>query len=353
MDLSLIDHSQLKYWSHTDLSYIKHDDALREFYKYDPVKSSFPEISKARKEFQTDRILLTRVIKKQYAELEISLPVNEEVFLNQNTFTITTAHQPALLTGPLFHIYKIASIIHLANDLMAGNTDFKIIPVFVVNSEDHDWAEVNHLHLFGKKIEWERTSKGPSGRLSTEGLDKLAEIIYNLFSNAPHLNEIKELLSSCLQKAGNYSQFHRLLLHHIFGQHGLVILDMDDIDLKRAFIPVMEKEITEQFSFKPVSETQASLEKAGFKPQAFCRPINLFYMTDTIRERIEPTEKGIVKVESKTLQSLDEIVNELHSHPDRFSPNVILRPIYEEFILPNLAYIGGGGEIAYWLERKS
>ncbi|MEO6132995.1 MAG: bacillithiol biosynthesis BshC, partial [Saprospiraceae bacterium] len=127
----------------------------------------------------------------------------------------------------------------------------------------------------------------------------------------------------------------------------------DDIDLKRAFIPVMEKEITEQFSFKPVSETQASLEKAGFKPQAFCRPINLFYMTDTIRERIEPTEKGIVKVESKTLQSIDEIVNELHSHPDRFSPNVILRPIYEEYILPNLAYIGGGGEIAYWLERKS
>lgn len=352
MDVSRIDYTLLKYWNHTDLAYITQDKSLREYYKYDPLKSSIPDVIKNRKSKSTDRKLLASVLKKQYSELGLSLPIAEEVILDENTFTVTTAHQPSLFTGPLFHIYKISSAIHLARDL-TSSTGSTVIPFFVINAEDHDWAEVNHFYLFGRKYEWERQSTGPSGRLPVEGLDTLIQTISELFSNAPYIAEIKKLLLDCFQKATNYSQFHRLLLHGIFGKHGLIILDMDDVDLKRAFIPIMEKEIREQFSYKPVSETQGQLEKAGFKPQAFCRDINLFYMTDEIRERIEPNEGGVIRVESKIKSSVDEIINELHEHPERFSPNVILRPLYEEFILPNLAYIGGGGEIAYWLERKS
>src|SRR6185436_12759892 len=92
----------------------------------------------------------------------------------------------------------------------------------------------------------------------------------------------------------------------------------------------------------------------GFKAQAYCRPINLFYMEEGVRERIEPLgDGGYIRVDSKISYTQEEIIAELHSHPERFSPNVILRPLYQEFILPNLAYIGGGGELAYWLERKT
>ncbi len=353
MNASHIDYPLLKYWNHTDLAYITQDKSLREFYSYDPIESSIPDVIKARKSFATDRKRLANVLKKQYAELGLSLPIDENVILDENTFTVTTAHQPTLFTGPLFHIYKIASAIHLSRELTSSISGSTVLPFFVINGEDHDWAEVNHFYLFGRKYEWERQSTGPSGRLPVQGLDVLIQTVGEIFSNAPHLEEIKQLLSDCFQKAKNYSQFHRLLLHGLFSQHGLVILDMDDMDLKKAFIPIMEKEIKEQFSYKPVSETQSALEKVGFKSQAFCRPINLFYMTDDIRERIEPHEEGIIRVETKIKYSVDEILNELHAHPNRFSPNVILRPVYEEFILPNLAYIGGGGEIAYWLERKS
>ncbi|MFZ1676802.1 MAG: bacillithiol biosynthesis cysteine-adding enzyme BshC [Saprospiraceae bacterium] len=352
MNVSRIDYALLKYLNHTDLAYITQDKSLREFYKYDPLKSSLPDVVNHRKAKATDRKLLASVLKKQYAEMGLSLPISEVVILDENTFTITTAHQPSLFTGPLFHIFKIASAIHVAKDL-TSSTGSTIIPIFVINAEDHDWAEVNHFYLFGRKYEWERQSTGPSGRLPVAGLETLIQTIGELFSNAPFLSEIKTLLLDCFQKAVNYSQFHRLLLHGLFGRHGLIILDMDDVELKRAFIPIMEKEIKEQFSYKPVSETQSALEKAGFKPQAFCRAINLFYMTDEVRERIEPHEGGVIRVESKIKSSIDEIISELHAHPDHFSPNVILRPLYEEFILPNLAYIGGGGEIAYWLERKS
>jgi len=129
---------------------------------------------------------------------------------------------------------------------------------------------------------------------------------------------------------------------------------MDDADLKRSFIPVLEKELTEQFSMRYVPATQAALEQAGFKAQAYCRSVNLFYMEEGIRERIEPIpEGGFIRVDLKISYSLEELLTELHSHPERFSPNVILRPLYQESILPNLAYIGGGGELAYWLERKT
>ncbi len=353
MNVFHIDYSQLSYWNHTDLAYIEHNVALAEFYKYEPVKTSIPDVISARKEFATNRNLLLNVLKKQYAEIGLELPVKDEVILDENTFTITSAHQPTLFTGPLFHIYKIASTIHLAKDLTSSWSGNTFIPVFLIGSEDHDWAEVNHFYLFGRKYEWNREASGPCGRLSIKGLDILIQSICDLFANSLHVNEIKQILNDSLQKASNYSQFHQLLLHALFGRFGLVLLNLDDIELKRAFIPLMEKEIREQFSFTHVSATQSALEKAGFKAQAFCRPVNLFYMTDQLRERLDPHEGGLIRVERKIKYTIEEILAELHSHPDRFSPNVILRPLYEEFILPNVAYVGGGGELAYWLERKS
>ena len=353
MKVLKVDYTQLSYWSQTDLAYIRQDEALMHFAAYVPEKARIPEVIRNNSGHKVDRSLLLNVLKKQYAQLGLSLPIPDPIFLNENTFTVTTAHQPTLLTGPLFHIYKIASTIHLAKELSENKDGHTYIPFFIMNAEDHDWPEVNHLYLFGRKYEWDRKSTGPSGRLSLEGLDSFIKTITDLFANAKHGEEIKNLLEDCLSGASHYGEFHRLLLHRLFGQYGLVILDMDDADLKRAFIPVMEKEIREQFSLEPVSATQSTLEKSGFKAQAFCRPINLFYMTDELRERLDPHEGGVIRVESKIKYSLDEIVAELHAHPERFSPNVILRPLYEEYILPNLAYIGGGGEIAYWLERKT
>ncbi len=306
-----------------------------------------------RKNFPVDRQLLPVYIKKQYAQLGIELPVDPAVLLDDNTFTITTAHQPNLLTGPLYHIYKIASTINITRQLNETISGHHFIPVFIIGGEDHDWPEVNHFHLFGRKYQWDRTASGPCGRLSLEGLDSVIETVTTLFEHTPHGADIREKLNTCLSRAENYGQFHQLLVHSLFSAHGLVILNMDDPELKRAFIPLMEKEIKEQFSLPHVSSTQNALERVGFKVQAYCRPVNLFYMTPGLRERIDPEANGFIRVDSGIKYSLDEIIEELHQYPERFSPNVIMRPLYEETILPNLAYIGGGGEIAYWLERKS
>lgn len=353
MNVFYEDYSTMGQFSQTDLAYILHDKRLEEFYAYEPSKNTIPEAVTNRIKSPVDRNLLLRVLKRQYAELKLSLPFEESILLKENTFTITTSHQPTLFTGPLFHIYKIASVINLANDLNSSYPDYKFLPVFVMSGEDHDWKEVNHFHLFGRRYEWEREAKGPCGRLSVEGLDSLIPVIKELFKNSPFGSDINDMLVHCLAQAKGYGQFHRLLVASLFSRFGLIVINPDDRELKEAFIPVLENEIKNHFSHKHVTPTQAVLEKKGFKIQAFCRQVNLFYMTDGVRERLDPAEDGFVRVGSGIKYSTEELLKDLHEHPDRFSPNVILRPLYQEYILPNVAYVGGGGEIAYWLEHKT
>lgn len=335
------------------MAYIEQDSALDPFIAFKPEMASIPEAIVQRKQKPVDRSLLLSVLQKQYQRMGASLPVSEEVILDENTFTVTTAHQPSLLTGPIYHIYKIASTINLSRQLTKTYPGQHFLPVFIVGGEDHDWEEINHLNLFGKTFKWEREASGACGRLSLDGLEALTHSIAELFSNTAHSEQIKQLFTDSLSKAENYGHFHQLLIQELFGQFGLIVLMMDDPDLKKAFIPLMEREIKEQFSFQYVTETQKSLAKAGFKPQAFCRDINLFYMDDGIRERLEIRDGKYVRVDSGIAYTEIEILSELHSHPERFSPNVIMRPLYQEVILPNIAFIGGGGEIAYWLERKA
>lgn len=353
MEVIQTDYNKTDKWSPTDLAYIQQDQALEPFFDLRPVISSFSEAIEKRKQFPVDRPLLLASLRKQYVRMGAALPFDDHVILDENTFTITSAHQPSLLTGPIYHIYKIASTIKLAGQLRKIHPDKAFIPVFIVGGEDHDWEEINHLHLFGRKIEWQREAGGSCGRLSTDGLEEVIGEVSELFSNAPHGDAIRNMLQEILDKADTYGTFHQLLIQRLFGQHGLVVLNMDDAELKRAFIPIMEKEITERFSLPLVTETQKQLAKQGFKPQAFCREINLFHMSPGLRERLDKDGDSIIKVDSDVRYSKEEILDELRAHPERFSPNVILRPLYQELILPNIAFIGGGGEIAYWLERKS
>lgn len=348
-----LDYSRLDYWRHTDIAYILQDKALKPYINRWPSADNFDEVIRQRSSFPTDRTLLLNTLQQQYSRLGISLPVTNETLLSPDTFTIATAHQPSLLLGPLYYIYKIASIINAARQIQALNPGKTILPVFIIGGEDHDWEEVNHFQLFGITYTWDRQSAGAIGRLSLDGLQEVIDAVNGLFVNSPFGNDIKEMLETSLRTATRYADFQQLLLHHLFHQHGLVVLNMDDPGLKRAFIPIMEKELLEQFSFTPVTSTQKALDAAGFKAQAYCRPINLFYLTNDQRERIDIADGQYIRVDSGITYTRDEMLAELNAFPERFSPNVILRPLYQEFILPNLAYTGGGGELAYWLERKA
>jgi uncharacterized protein YllA (UPF0747 family) len=137
-----------------------------------------------------------------------------------------------------------------------------------------------------------------------------------------------------------------------------VTLDADRPALKQALVPVLEREIQEQASNKAVQATNARLAAAGYKPQVYSRPLNLFFLTEEgKRERLEPDAGGADCVEvtvrnTTRCHSQAELLALARQHPEQFSPNVVLRPLYQEMLLPNLAYIGGGAEVAYWFQLK-
>lgn len=296
------------------------------------------------------RQTLANVLKQQYADLPAAEKVraNIEALTDANTFTVTTGHQLNLLTGPVYFIYKILHTIRLAEELEAAHPGKKIVPVFWMASEDHDFEEINHTSLFGKKISWEQPQGGPVGLYELEEWDIFKDAASAYFQSQPD-SEVNQVLKKYTGK--NLSEATRSLVHALFGSYGLVIVEPNDPTLKKEFAPIMAQEVQSSFAEKAVLEANLKIETLGYKPQVFPRPINLFYIQKGVRDRLIP-ENGEIRVAATGAHSPAEILEQIAAHPENFSPNVVLRPVYQEHILPNLAYIGGGGEMAYWIQLK-
>ena len=299
------------------------------------------------------RKVLVSVLEKQYSKIVTSdKTLNNIKLLNDsNTFTITTGHQLNLFTGPLYFLYKIISTINLTKELKAKYPSQNFVPIYWMATEDHDFEEINYFNFKGRKFRWNAASSGPVGRLSTEGLADFFEVYSNELDTGTNANAIKKMFQDAYLNHSNLAEATQHLANALFGKYGLVILDADNQDLKREFIPFMKEELISQTSYKNVIETAKKLK--NYTIQVNPREINLFYLEDNLRERIL-FENGKYTVNNAKIEfSESEILELLEIHPEKFSPNVIMRPLYQEVILPNLCYIGGGGEIAYWLELKS
>jgi len=355
MKIEKIEYSKVSAISFKDLSYIELEPFLKDFYNYTPDLDSFSKAIEDRKKYPVDRALLVEVLQENYSQIKASDIQNQniEALKSDNTFTIITAHQPSLFGGPLYYILKIASVINLCLQLKERYPEYTFVPTFVSGGEDHDFEEVDHLHLFGKTIKWEREAKGAVGRLSIEGLEEVIDTVSEILGDKPIAVAIVDTFRKSLKDSETYSDFVFKFVNQLFGKYGLIAVNMDNVNLKNRFASLMKREILEQVSNPLIIETQNRLEEHKFKAQAFPRDINLFYLCQDGRKRIEPDGEGFAIVDTNLRFTQEGLLKELENHPDRFSPNVVMRPLYQEYCLPNLVYIGGGGEIAYWLERKS
>lgn len=295
---------------------------------------------------QEKREVLVQALKKQYASITKSRPDFDRL-LAPNAFTVTTGHQLTLLAGPMYFVVKILEVIKLAKQLTEKYPSSDIIPVFWMASEDHDFEEIQSTSLFNRKLTVDYEQRGPVGRFSLEKLEAFKAEILDFFGEDKR-DEIGPLLDA--YSGTNLTEATRNLVHYLFGNKGLMIVDGDDAALKGLFAPIVKEELIAGKSEDAVLKTNESLEKEGFKLQVHPRPINLFYIENGVRERIKRTETGFKAGEKSW--SEQELLALADNDPIRFSPNVILRPVYQETILPNLAYIGGAGEISYWLQLK-
>jgi bacillithiol biosynthesis cysteine-adding enzyme BshC len=335
--------------------YLNQKDTLKPLYNRFPTLENFKsQIEEKQANYKPEfRKTLVKSLVEQYKEVNASAYTlqNIQLLAETETFTITTGHQLNLFTGPLYFLYKIVSAINLSRQLKEAYPDKEFVPVYWMATEDHDFEEINYFNFRNKKIKWPRESTGPVGRLSTEGLDAVFSVFSKELGIGNNATWLRELFEKAYLKHSNLADATRYLANELFGSEGLVIIDGDDADLKRHFAPHVKEELLKQTSHQKVAETSGLLK--DYNIQVNPREINLFYIEDTIRERIILQDETYYINNTELKFSEVEILSLLESNPEKFSPNVIMRPLYEEVILPNLCYIGGGGELAYWLELKS
>jgi bacillithiol biosynthesis cysteine-adding enzyme BshC len=298
------------------------------------------------------RIALGAVLRRQCEGMRVhpAVAANLEALRRDDALTVTTGHQLCLFTGPLYVPFKLLNAVRLARTL-TQELGRPVVPVFWMATEDHDRAEIDHAWLGAHKVHWPGEAGGPVGRLALDGIGPVLDAVAQQLGTGEEAARLVALLRECYRPERTLTEATRRFVDALFGRFGLVVLDADDPALKRAFVPVMREELLNEVTQRTVSYANERL--AGpYGVQAHARAINVFHLRPGHRARIVQEEGRYRALDGGPTWTVDELLAEVELRPQDFSPNVLLRPVYQETILPNIAYIGGGGELAYWMQLR-
>ncbi|MFK5891319.1 MAG: bacillithiol biosynthesis cysteine-adding enzyme BshC [Flavobacteriaceae bacterium] len=345
------------YFNAIMVDYLDKKKVSKSFYQNFPDLEGFKNqiILKSKSFKNQSRPVLVAALEVQYNNVTTSKATqnNIESLKNKNTFTVTTGHQLNLFTGPLYFLYKIVSAINLAKKLKSNFPDKDFVPVYWMATEDHDFEEINYFNFKGEKIKWTHPFSTGVGRLNNDGLEAVFETFSKILGNNKKATYLKDLFEKAYLEHNTLAEATFYLANTLFKDYGLIIIDADKPALKSLFKDAIKDELLNKTCYKTVSESAQKLANLNYKVQVNPRDINLFYLIDDLRSRLV-FENNLYKVLDTDISFTKEaILKEVDNHPERFSPNVLMRPLYQEIILPNLCYIGGGGELAYWFEMKS
>lgn len=341
-----------KQFSKLFLDYVSANSALTDFYEYKPDDAGYKAAVSNLAYDEAIRKDLVLAIRTQYKNNDIE--INESLIskLEQTgAMTVCTGHQLCLFTGPLYFIYKIISTIKIAEE-QSEKTGKTIVPVYWMASEDHDFAEISSVNVYGKTISWKNETGGAVGRLKTDSLEPVLAELKTVMGENEAADKLFALISKAYYHGRTLANATRELVHELFAGN-VLILDPDDAILKKHFVQQFLKDIISNESESLVHRSSEKLKSLGYDVQVNPRAINAFFLKGNVRERIEEKDGRYYVLNSAISFSKEELEYEIKNYPKNFSPNVVLRPMYQQTILPNIAYIGGPGEIAYWLEYKN
>ena len=323
-------------------------DILKNHISFFPGVEGVSEAVKEKSSFPQDRRdTLVEDLLNQYHNAKIDLdefPLVKKNILklkNENTFTITTGQQIHIGLGPMYVLYKIWDTLSIVKQLNTLHKDQYFVPMFWMASEDHDLEEIASISYFKETKIWRTDQSGAVGRMHPGGIAEL----FQSFIDELNWNEIQlDFLTAAkltYEKSETLSVAFRKLLHQYTCQTGLVIIDPDRKLLKKEFCSVMVDELNHK-NGPQLERYTNQLESIGFRRQLKVRSCNLFLLENNNRIRIDD-------IKSITKKDVATFVNENYAN---LSPNAALRPLYQEWILPNVCYVGGAGELNYWLQLK-
>ncbi|NBR82674.1 MAG: bacillithiol biosynthesis cysteine-adding enzyme BshC [Flavobacteriia bacterium] len=346
---------QTRRFSPLVLDYLEQKEFIDSFFSHAPKLDSISDALGQRADFPaSNRAALCEVLKDQYAEIGAKHSGLESIerLKDPMTFTVTTGQQLVLGSGPLLVIYKALQAVRLAAHIQAQFPGHHILPIFWLASEDHDFDEVDHFYFSDRRFSVQRSEAGSVGRTALPDLNAILQELEERMGQGKTQSRILAMLRSAYGQAGiSWSLATRKFLNALFGDTGPILLDADDARLKRCALPLFEKELKEGHSHSAAKRSSDRLSER-YKLQLHPRELNLFYLTDTDRKRLERHPTGFALEDGSQQWTESALLNELNTQPDRFSPNALLRPLYQECILPNVAYIGGAAEVSYWAQLK-
>ena len=306
---------------------------------------------------------ISKIIKNQYLDFSISKQTKSNIAAleSKDTFAVVTGQQVSLFGGPMYTIFKTITAIKLSNLLNEKYSDYNFVPIFWMEADDHDFAEVASTNILDKEntnttltyddgLE-EETNRGPVGNIEFNSNIKLslADLSDALRDNE-FKNDILALLNDSYKEGNTFKESFKNLLFNLFNEYGLIIFDPQDSSVKNLLLPIFEKEINEFQTHTTTNVLRSAELEEVYHAQVKVKPVNLFYTDESGRHLIEPTEDGFrFKGKRKRLNE-EELLNLLYFDPTAFSPNVLLRPICQDFLLPTAVYVGGPSEISYFAQ---
>ncbi|MBX2973110.1 MAG: bacillithiol biosynthesis cysteine-adding enzyme BshC [Flavobacteriales bacterium] len=334
------------------LDHLAGDPFVRQFLELPADLDGLKKAAAARTFDPAFRTVLCDALEGQHAGLTLHPAVRENLrkLRDPRSLTITTGHQLCLFTGPLYVPYKILNTIRLARQA-EEYLGRPVVPVFWMASEDHDAAEIDHAVINGRTIRWAGAAGGAVGRMKLTGITAQVEEAIEAIGPGAEAEMVARLLREAYTGDRTLAEATRHFIHALFGHYGLVIVDGDDPALKRLFAPIITEELVNQVAQRTVAYANERI-RDRYAVQAHAREINIFHLRNGHRSRIVQDGDHYQALDDGPRWTLDELLARVEAHPEDFSPNVLLRPVYQEHILPNIAYIGGGGELAYWVQLR-
>ncbi|KFN16856.1 bacillithiol biosynthesis cysteine-adding enzyme BshC [Bacillus pseudomycoides] len=287
---------------------------------------------------------------------------NIEALADENTYVVVGGQQAGLLTGPLYTVHKIISILQLAKEKEA-TLGVRVVPVFWIAGEDHDIDEINHMFVtknkkIKKTIFHDRHPKKASASESDLSIEDCRKWIEEIFKTYPETNFTKDVLQfveDALQNSRTYVDFFAHLIMKLFVDSGLILVDSHHPALRKLEVSFF-KQILSRYKEVQMSlqKQQQLVKEQGYKPiiETKSNAVHIFMQIDEERVLLEEENGKFVGKDGIYSFSYEELITEMEKSPERFSNNVVTRPLMQEYIFPTLAFIGGPGEIAYWSELQ-
>ncbi|MEJ5350479.1 MAG: bacillithiol biosynthesis cysteine-adding enzyme BshC [Melioribacteraceae bacterium] len=347
------------------LDYLYEFDNVKRFYKSNfREQESYETLFNRLENFnRPHRNQLIELIKKQYQNIRISKQTesNIEALYSNRTFVICTGQQLGVFGGPLYTFYKTITAIKLSNYLKERYDNYQFVPVFWLEGDDHDFDEVRKFSILNNNNELvtlkyddgieEDINRGCIGLKSfNNNLEKLFEDLSLHLRETEFKNSVIELLKSFYKPGETFLDSFRNLLIKIFDDYGLIVFNPLDSEIKKLLTPIFSEEIINYRSHTiQLVERSAELEET-YHAQVKVKPINLFFIENNERLLIEPVEEEYRLKGRRKKFTKDELLEQLNQHPEKFSPNVLLRPICQDYLFPTAFYVGGPSEISYFAQ---